>query len=216
MQLLIESFIRNAIQILLMGAREALEFLDMLRSDGIPTRRTVRKYVMAALYEGMEVRKGTPAYDAFKRSLRKEVSSLLPTAGNRNEAEVSPAAVHYLKEILFSATGGESALPLAYIPFDGFTRDTYEEVSNLLGKHGCRYLGISGPLESLKPDRRYVRAMLLDELDADSKEQCKPPETDDPFELPFPGEDWKPHQPELEAFLASEKRSKAACTYQKQ
>lgn len=213
-------------QTLIMGAREALEFLDVLWRYRLLTERTVRQYVMEALYSGTEVRSGTPAYDALKRSVHNEVSKSRredaesPHIGGGREARLRPETADYLRRIISWAAGDKTALFLANAPYNGFTRDGYQEVSDLLGKYGRRCLGISGRLESLKPDPRRVRAMRYDETLAEEQEQRKEAETNDsdsPVDryLPEMTEGWKIDWPELEPFPGSEEMSEDLSTYRK-
>jgi hypothetical protein len=209
-----------------MGAREALEFLDVLWSYRLLTKRTVRQYVMEALYSGTEVRSDTPAYEALKRSVCNEASKSLregvesPRIGGGREARLDPETADYLRRIISSAAGDKSALFLANAPYNGFTRDAYEEVSDLLGKYGRRHLGISGRLESLKPDPRRVRAMLYDEMLAEEQEHRKQIErnsSDSPLDqyLPEMTEQGDIHWPELEPFPGSEETGEDLSTYRK-
>jgi hypothetical protein len=199
-----------------MGAHEALRLFDLLRSHGSLTKRTVRQYVMEALYSGTEVKEGKPAYDALKRVVYGEISKPLRS----DQVRLRPETADYLRRIVSSVAGDENALFASYVPFDGYSRDAYEEVSDLLGKYGRRYLGISGPLESLLPDPRRVRAMLYDEMLAEEQEHRKQTETnssDSPLDqyLPEMTEGWDIHWPELEPFPGSEEMSEDLSTYRK-
>jgi hypothetical protein len=156
---------------------------------------------MEALYRGTEVKEGKPAYDALKRAVYGEISKPLRS----DQVRLRPETADYLRRIISSVTGDGSPPFLPNAPYDGFTRDSYEEVSNLLGKYGHRYLGISGRLESLMPDPRRVRAMLYDEMLAEEQEQRKQTETnssDSPLDqyLPEMTGGWEIDWPELEPF----------------
>ena len=140
------------------------------------TRRTVRQYVVQALYAGPDVAEGTPAYDAFERRLYRDIDRaerLLPeqrAAAGHADRTLDPESTDYLRRVLATAAGdskrGLSRIPA---PFDGFSSRAYHEVYGLLGSGGRSYLGLRGARESLVPSRWMVYARLVDEDDAEAQ-----------------------------------------------
>jgi len=202
-------------QILLMGAKESLEFFNLLHNHRLLTRETVKKYVMEALYKGREVRKGTLAYESLRDSVEAEI-----TNPQRLEREIEPEAAEYLWRILSTAASDTLLFPPGE-QYDGFTHRAYREVRDLLGKYGRRYLGISGPFESLKPHSRRVRAMRWDELNSESEESRPATYEENPFlsnpfldnpllDNPFLEVPWDKEEEKIKSRDESERRNSIA------
>jgi hypothetical protein len=160
---------KGACQLLLMGASEALTFLDALEGGGLLSRRTVAQYVLPALYGSRDVKEGTDGYRAIEGPLFSEVVEEMmdrrPRALDdpREEAVGSEAAM-YLRGILEIATGdSRTRMPFRGYRYDGFSRAAYEEVRRLLGRTGMDYLGVTGRHESLVPSSSMVNAMVIDD-----------------------------------------------------
>jgi hypothetical protein len=162
---------------LIMGATEALSFLDVLKKHGLLTRRTVAQYVLRSLYAGPDMREGTAAYEAMEKSVYREVfrSHHLSFDGSDKHHQplqaVSSEAADYLSQILTVTSGDRRNYPLRFSSrYDGFSQNVYDEVAGLLGTYGHRYLGVSGSADSLFPGERRVRAFITDEAYADQGE----------------------------------------------
>jgi hypothetical protein len=188
---------KRPVQKLLMGAREAVAVLDVLRDHELLNERTGRRYVVEALYRGTEVREGTAAYDELMQSVYGEVfRSQARTGGHGATAPQEEAlrseTADYLRQVISAATGARAGVSGVNGPFDGFSREAYDEVSEMLGRHGRRYLGASGRFESLMPGRSRVSAMLQDEAEAELRELRERMKDEGPF---GPQELWKPTEP---------------------
>lgn len=160
---------KGACILLIMGAPEALTFLDALQKHGLLSRRTVAQYVMPALYGSRETKVGTAGYMVLEQPMFREVIDEMQ--GMRLRADADPAeepvsneTAMYLRGILEVATGdrrhGMICLGMRY---DGFTEAAYEEVRVLLGRTGMRYLGIADRYESLEPSQSMVSAIVQDD-----------------------------------------------------
>ncbi len=166
---------------LIMGAHEALMLLGVLQRNGTLTREYCVRHVLNALYQGPDILYGEPSYENAEREACADVfrSRRLSRIGSADtmarDAEISPEAADYLRQILATAAGDRkgSLLPLAG-RFDGYSEEAFEEVLGLLGRYGCRYLGISGPGESLMPARNRIFALASDESYARRKEPEEP------------------------------------------
>jgi hypothetical protein len=160
---------KGARQLLLMGASEALTFLDALERHGLPSRRTVAQYVLPTLYGSRETKEGTPGYEAIEKAVYGEAFDEI--LGKRRHAVDDPAEVPasnegamYLRGILEVATGDRRVrMPFRGCRYDGFSIAAYEEVRRLLGRTGMDYLGIRGRHESLTPSRSMVSAMVMED-----------------------------------------------------
>ncbi len=154
---------------LLMGASEALTFLDALERGGLLSRRTVAQYVLPAFYGSRDVKEGTDGYRVIERPLFGEVCDEMlgrrpRAADDPREQAVSREAAMYLRGILEIATGdSRTRMPFRGYRYDGFSRAAYEEVRGLLGNAGMNYLGVSGRHESLVPSRSMVTAIVMDD-----------------------------------------------------
>jgi hypothetical protein len=188
---------KRPVQKLIMGAREAVVVLDMLRDHGLLSERTARRYVLEALYRGTEVREGTAVYDELMQPVYGEVFRSQGRIGGRGatapqEEALRSETADYLRQVISAATGARAGVSGVNGPFDGFSREAYDEVSEMLGRHGRRYLGASGRFESLMPGRSRVSAMLQDEAEAELRELREQLEDKGPFEQQ---ELWKPLEP---------------------
>jgi len=194
---------KRPVQKLLMGAWEAVAVLDVLRDHGLLNERTARRYVMEALYRGTEVRKGTAGYDELMQSVYGEVFRSQARIGGGGatapqEEALRSETADYLRQVVSAATGASASVSGVNGPFDGFSREAYDEVSEMLGRHGRRYLGASGRFESLMPGRSRVSAMLQDEAEAELRELRERMEGKGPFEQQ---EQWKPPEPMTDPVL---------------
>lgn len=193
-------------QKLLMGASEALSFLDVLRRHGLLSRRTVAQYVLEPLYAGPEIKEGTPAYQAIEESLYREVfdemlGNRLPNKGIPDEP-LSCETGDYLRRVIATICDRKHGLSRFDGDYNGYSEEAYEEVRKLLGNTGRRYLGISGKSKRLNPSESMITAIIYDELgdtDLGSTDEMNEDITGSPFGR-LPGDDWEPYYPQLEPF----------------
>jgi hypothetical protein len=192
--------------ILIMGASEALAFLDVLRKHGLLSRRTVAHYVLGSLYAGPEVREGTPAYQAIEESVCHEAFDEMlgkrrPNSGIDDEP-LSWETGDYLRRVIATICDRKHGLSHFDGEFNGYSEGAYEEVRDLLGDRGRRYLGISGRSKRLNPSEHMRRVIIFDES-VDTEPGTSGAVNEDITDGPFgshPGDDWNPHYPELEPF----------------
>ena len=151
-------FYKCACQELKMGAREAVQVLETLGKHDALSSQMVSEYVLPALYAGVGLKLDSLDYIEFENSVYREFDR----TGSDGEVSVSNEAVYYLREVLESATGGRFGLVPTSIAYDGFSREAYDEVFQLLGPRGRRYLGISEQHQSLAPDPRRARLLLAE------------------------------------------------------
>ncbi len=78
-----------------MGAREALQLLQVLRRHDAASRRTVREYVLPALYAGAELTLDSDEYAAAEDALYDELAA----DGSNGEDRLSAEATLYLGEL---------------------------------------------------------------------------------------------------------------------
>jgi len=131
-----------------MGGRTALAFLEALRKHDALTTSSLREYVLGSLYEGPDASEGTTRYAELERGLYQHISA----NQEHSEDSLSPEAAAYLHDIISTALGArKGGLPELFIPYDGHSRQAYEEVYRALGAVGRRYLGVSGLLPTLVP-----------------------------------------------------------------
>jgi len=130
-------------------------YLAVLRRyDGV-TERNVQEYVLGALCQGPCVADGASAYGEFEQGLYRE----LRAGRAEDDRVVGREETDYLAQVLSAAAGDEDAgLPVFFLGHDGFSRQAYEHVYDLLGPTGRRCLGISWSLATLLPTKRELRA----------------------------------------------------------
>jgi hypothetical protein len=124
-------------QILLMGASEALVFLDILRDHGLLSRWTVAQYVLPSLYAGPEIREGTAAYQAMEESVGREVFDEM--LGNRHpdvgltDEPLSWETGHYLRRVIATpyVTGNMACHVLMEISMDTLSKPMRRSASCL-------------------------------------------------------------------------------------
>ena len=193
-------------QRLLMGASEALVFLDVLRKHGLLSRRTVAQYVLESLYAGPEVRQGTPAYQAIEESVYREVFDEM--LGNRrlnkglSDKPLSCETGDYLRRVIATICDRKHGLSRFDGDYNEYSGQAYEEVRRLLGNTGRRYLGISSKSKRLNLSERMITAIIFDEssdTDLGIHDSMNKDIIDSPFRN-LPGDDWKPYYPQLEPF----------------
>lgn len=193
-------------QRLLMGASEALVFLDVLRKHGLLSRRTVAQYVLEPLYAGPEVREGTTAYQAIEESVYREVFDEM--LGNRqpnngfSDEPISWETGDYLRRVIATVCDRRYSLSRFDGDYNEYSGQAYEEVRRLLGNAGRRYLGISGKSKRLNPSERMITAIIFDEsgdTDLGIPDSMNKDIIDSPLRK-LPGDDWEPHYPQLEPF----------------
>ncbi len=212
-------------QILLMGAAEALIFLDVLRDHGLLSRRTVAQYVLPSLYAGPEVREGTPAYQAMEESVFREVFDEMlgnkrPDNGLTDEP-LSWETGDYLRRVIATVCDRNHGLSRFDGEFNGYSEKAYEEVRKLLGDTGRSYLGISGRWKRLNPSDDMIMAIIYDEsadTDPGTSDATNEDIADGPLE-PLPGDDWDPYYPQLEPFppgIGPEDDKRDILSYQKE
>ena len=191
---------------LLMGASEALRFLDVLRKHGLLSRGTVAQYVLEPLYAGPAIKEGTPAYQAIEESLYREVFDEM--LGNRllnkgiPDEPLSCETGDYLRRVIATICDRKHGLSRFDGDYNGYSEEAYEEVQRMLGNTGRRYLGISSKSKRLNPSERMITAIIFDELgdtDLGSPDEMNEDITDSPFGR-LPGDDWEPYYPQLEPF----------------
>jgi len=193
-------------QRLLMGASEALRFLDVLRKHGLLSRRTVAQYVLEPLYAGPEVKEGTPAYQAIEESVYREVfdemlGNRLPNKGIPDEP-LSCETGDYLRRVIATICDRKHGLSRFDGDYNEYSEQAYEEVRRLLGNAGRRYLGISNKSKRLNPSESMITAIIFDEsVDTDPgiPDSMNKDIIDSPLSH-LPGDDWEPHYPQLEPF----------------
>jgi hypothetical protein len=201
-----------------MGAEEALEMLDTLRSYDALTMRTARLYVMKPVYRHREFLEGSDAYRELQGRVSRYLRRLSVSRGSGGDLDpgdepLSEEAADYLKEVLVAASGRRC--DLAEKPYNGYSEEAYREVRSVLGDLGLRWLGISPESSQLLPDTERVLTMLqIDSMtaryEARKKEggQGQPQESSrfstgntglsaDPPRLEA-FEKWEPRWPELE------------------
>ena len=147
-----------ACQELKMGAREAVQILETLGKHDALSSQMVSEYVLPALYAGVGLKLDSLDYIEFENSVYREFDR----TGSDGEVSVSNEAASYLREVLESVTGGRLGLVPTNLAYDGFSREAYDEVFQLLGPRGRRYLGISEQHQSLAPDPRRARLLLAE------------------------------------------------------
>lgn len=155
-------------QISIMGAPEALQFLDVLYKHRLLSRRTVAQYVVDTLLAGKESREGTPGYAVFEESVYGEIFDEM--LGNRmqagddpNEEAVSNEAYFYLRKIIETSVDGMHRLSTLDPPYNGFSREAYNEVRDLLGSTGRRYLGIKAYRDRISMGKNMVHAIIIED-----------------------------------------------------
>ena len=187
---------KGACLLLIMGVNEALTFLDSLQSHKLLSRRTVRQYVLPALYGSRYTKVGTDGYSELEGPLFREIvqeiqGRRLHADADPSEEAVSNEGAMYLRGLLEVATGDRRHHMICLgMRHDGFSKRAYEEVKDLLGRTGMDYLGIKGRNESLEPSRSMIIALVQeDESDgyADSTAGSSPvhgpfPQDEDPWE----------------------------------
>jgi len=212
-------------QRLLMGASEALVFLDVLRKHGLLSRRTVAQYVLESLYAGPEVRQGTPAYQAIEESVYREVFDEMsgnsqPNNGHSDEP-LNCETGDYLRRVIATIYDRKHGLSRFDGDFKEFSEQAYEEVRKLLGNAGRRYLGISGKSRRLNPSECLITAIIYDEsgdTDPGTPNATKKDIVNDPFGR-LPGDEWEPYYPQLEPFpvaFGHEDEMRDILSYQKE
>jgi hypothetical protein len=162
---------------LIMGAREALMLLSVLQRNGTLTRDHCVRHVLNALYQGPGILYGEPSYENAERAAYADVfrdrrlSRIANADAEVQDAAISSEAADYLRHILATAAGDRrGGLPASAGRFDGYSEEAFEEVRELLGRYGSRYLGISGQSESLRPAHGKVLAFAFDESYSESRE----------------------------------------------
>jgi len=78
----------------IMGATEALRFLDVLRKEGLLSRQNVAHYVLYSLYAGPEIWEGTPDYGALEESFYRKVFARM--LGNELETGLKSSSYIFL------------------------------------------------------------------------------------------------------------------------
>jgi len=136
--------------LVIMGSRTALAFLEALRKHDTLTASSLQEYVLRSLYEGPDASEGTPRYAELERGLYQHIGA----SPEHPEDSLSAEVAAYLHDIISTALGhGKGGLPELFTPYDGYSRQAYEEVYRALGSVGRRYLGVSGLLPTLVPSR---------------------------------------------------------------
>jgi len=131
-----------------MSGRTALAFLQALRKHDALTTSSLREYVLRSLYEGPEASEGTTRYAELERGVYQHIGA----NQGHPEDSLSAGAAAYLHDIISTALGDRKrGLPELFTPYDGHSRQAYEEVYRALGAVGRRYLGVSGLLPTLVP-----------------------------------------------------------------
>ena len=188
-----------------MGSHEALTFLDALQRHGLLSRRTVAQYVMPALYGSRDTKVGTDGYAELEQPLFREVVDKMRGRRPRADADPSEEVVSnegamYLRGLLEVATGDRKHRMICLgMQYDGFSKGAYEEVQELLGRTGMRYLGIKGRFESLEPSR----AMIVDIVQEDESDgYADTPAGSGPVHGPFPQDEdpWEKLRQEMEQY----------------
>ncbi|MBN2330316.1 MAG: hypothetical protein JXC85_00730 [Candidatus Aenigmarchaeota archaeon] len=192
-----------------MGANEALTFLDSLQRHGLLSRRTVRQYVMPALYGSRDTKVGTDGYAELEGPLFREVvqeiqGRRLHADADPSEDAVSNEGAMYLRGLLEIATGDRRHRMICMgMRYDGFSKRAYEEVKEILGRTGMDYLGIKGRNESLEPSR----AMIMDIVQEDESDgYADIPVGSGPLHGPFPQDEdpWETIRQEMEQYAELE------------
>ncbi len=212
---------KGACQLSIMGATEALQFLDVLYKHRLLSRRTVAQYVVPTLLEGKGLREGTPGYEAMEERVYNEVfdemlGNIPHAVDDPGEGAVSNESYFYMRKIIATAVDGAHRLSINDPPYNGFSSEAYEEVWSLLGRRGRRYLGIGSYTDRLSMKRSIVHAIIIEDGEGDFPDMSlpldfgpdaplvsdPPPFADEP-QSEVPGSDWKPEEPWMEPFPQS-------------
>ena len=178
-------------QLLIMGAPEAVTFLDALYRHRILSRRTFAQYVIPTLLQGSITMEGTAGYREMEEAVYQEVFDAmlgrkLPAADDPDEEAVSNYSYFLLRDILQTASDGRHRLSLNDPEFNGFPEEAYREVRGLIDNTTTWYLGLVERYDRLEMKDSMIGAIL--------QEDCGYP--GDIQDSGFPGD----FDPEFDAF----------------
>lgn len=197
-----------------MGSQEAMDFLNMLNEYGLVNERTVRAYVLEALFNP-DLTEWSEGYEQVYRSILAEVSSHEPGRqfGTQTEEippaeqELDPESVIALRYLIGTISEGMIPPEDFRDVFEGFSPTAYSQVHRVLGRRGREFLGISGWNNNLSSDGREIWEVYKQEQaareeaevaaeEAEWEKRRNEPDTFDgklfkwppknPFEEPFP------------------------------
>jgi len=152
----------------IMGATEALRFIDVLYKHRLLSRRTIAQYVVDTLLMGKESREGSPGYNEMEERIYAEVFDEMlgrraHAVDDPSEEAVSPESYFHLRQIIETAVDGRHRLSITDPPWNGFSERAYGEVGNLLGRVGRRYLGLREYRDRMSMDRAMIRAIVIED-----------------------------------------------------